>query len=182
MEKRKGGIRKYLYFAVSIALVIIIVVELSNVSAYHSISGVDEVNIPISDQTSYIVIAKLPGVMARANIFLTKPFYPYGNLSINMPDNGSTASLGIYNMNSSRFSPEISVQFNSTSGSMAGTSVAISPNLTMNLTSFNPVAIMIVPGANYTGLSPGVFTTPSYDYMIIEVNSVTLMSYEEVSR
>lgn len=182
MERKKLRSRKYLYFIISIVLIILIVAEVSQITDYHSSTGVKIISLPVSDQNAFIILAKLPGVSVNAEMFLGPSFYPYGNISASVPVSNTTAQVTMANFNSTAYSPKITVHFNSTADSRQAVSVVIDGNVSFTLTPSDPVFIQYVTASDYPGLSPSIDITPQYDYLVIQVSSSNLISYSEVSR
>ena len=182
MEKKKTWKNGYLYFLVSIVLIILIAAELSQVVEYHSSMGTESANITSSDRSAFVIVAKLPGVSANVALYFMPFFFPDANITAKVPQNSSAAFMSMSNFNNSRYDPEVVVHFNSTSSSMNAVQVTLGGNLSFNLTPSNPVQVHFVAAINHAGLSPAIVTTPEYDYVIIAVNSTLMMNYKEVSR
>lgn len=182
MEKKKGPAKTYVYFLVSIILLILIFAEVAEIGQYHSSSGTLNVEVAYHNQTDAIVIAKLPGVSVNAIMYLISFIPPYENISYSVPENTSVASVTLSDFNNTTHTPSIAVRFNSTSSVRSAVAFVLDGHLDINLTASKPVYIMVVPESELPGLFPSIVKTPEYDYLVIHVNDVWTLSYTEVSR
>lgn len=187
MEKKERKFEKYIYFLISIVLLILITAEVSQIETYHSNSGTLNVDVTDSvshpNQTDLIVIAKLPGVSVNLIMYLQYSLPPpYEYITAKVPANNSVASLSLDGFNSSGGSPFITVKFNSTSSVMNTILFSLGSNTNTTLTSSSPVSIMAVPASQLQDHFPAIVKTPQYDYLIIQVNNTATLQYAEVSR
>lgn len=185
MAKRIVWNNKYLYIVASLILAILIVAEISIVDDYHSSSGSlapKSSNSFQQIQSSYIVMAKLPGVSVHAVFYLNPSIYPSGNTTAIAPGNGSGASFTKLDFNGGAIQPSIMVLFNTTSGYKSAVPVYLGNGLNFTLTPYNPVFIGYVFPGNHTNLTPSVTINKHYDLIVIQVNYTSIVSYSEVSR
>ncbi len=182
MEKKKGWRNKYLYFLISIVLLILIVAEVSQIDNYHSSYESLNVKIINLNQTDYIIIAKLPGVSVHSIMYLSS-FSPLNHtISPVVPVNTSVSSISLENFKSTRYLPSITVEFNSTSSSRSTVSFDLNGTINPTLSNSNPVYVNITPASMMQNLHPGIVQTPQYDYMVIQVNNILTVECTEVSK
>lgn len=182
MEKKRAWKNKYLYFLISIVLLILIGAEVSQIENYHSSFESLNAKVINLNQTDYIVIAKLPGVSVKSIMYLSA-FPPPTNIIVPVvPENTSVSSVSLANFNSTSYLPSITVEFNSTSSSRSTVSFNLNGTLNCSLSYSSPVYINITPASMLQGIHPGIVETPHYDYLVIQVNNTWTVECTEVSR
>lgn len=182
MGKKKEWKNKYLYFLISIVLLILIGAEVSQIENYHSDYKFLNATVTSFNQTDYIVIAKLSGVSVKTIMYLSSFPPPNDIIFPVVPENSSVASVSLENFNSTHYLPSITVEFNSTSSSRSTVPFELNGMLDSTLSSSHPVYINITAATMLQGIHPGIVVTPQYDYLIIQVNNTTTVECTEVSR
>lgn len=180
MEKNRKS-KKFLYLLIPLVLLIIVSAESVELTSYHSISGNKFVTTdPLN--TTYIIIAKLPSVSSRAQIYILPSGFP-GAFTFKIPANSSSASTTVLDIHNSSHIPSFVINFNATSGSDSGTTVSFpGSNLSIPLTTSNPVNISLVSAKDAGNISTYSSTTHYYDYLVIAVTNIDGIYCTEVSR
>ena len=163
-----------------IVLIIIISLELTLVSFYHSSSNYESVPNVQLNETNYIVIAKLPGFDSKTAIYL------YGNgiynLSIEIPGNSSYFTINKVDYNSAEINLYIDLLFNSTSDLLKLPPLNSTPSFINNLSFFNPIIIRLLSKSQYPYLKTGLFNDGGREILVISVKNALSIDYQEVSR
>ncbi len=163
-----------------IVLIIIITIELTLVSFYHSSSGYESVQNEQLNQTNYIVIAKLPGFDSKTAIYLIgNGLY---NLSIEIPENSSYFTINKVDLNNTKIIPYIDLFFNSTSDLSKLPALNLTTSFINNLSFFNPFSIKLVTKNQDPHLKTGLFNDGGNEVLIMSEKNAFIIYYKEVSR
>jgi hypothetical protein len=163
-----------------IVLIIIIALELTLVSFYHSSSNYEFVPNEQLNETNYIVIAKLPGFDSKSAMHLSgNGIY---NLSIEVPENSSYLTINKVGFNGTVINPYIDLLFNSTSDLSKLPQLNFTFSFIKNLSFFNPFIIKLLSKSQYPHLKTGLFNDGGREILVIYVKNVFSLYYQVVGR